>query len=97
MAKAKKTKKPMALKDEPYKKVEQIEVYVWGQFVGAAALDPRLGYYAFAYDKDFGKSGIELSPLHMPLNDNEQPYIFIMLVAKQGGTEWKDDRITNGP
>jgi serine/threonine-protein kinase HipA len=68
MAKKKKT--------ESYKKVDQIEVFLWGKFVGAVALDPKLGYYVFAYDKKFGKSGIEVSPLHMPLNDSETPYVF---------------------
>ena len=63
-------------KSDSYKKVERIEVYVWGEFVGAVALDPKLGYYVFAYDKKFGKSGIELSPLHMPLTDTEEPYVF---------------------
>lgn len=68
MAKKKKT--------EPYKRVERIEVYIWGQFVGAVALDPSLDFYVFAYDPKFGKSGVELSPLHMPLNDTENPYVF---------------------
>ncbi len=67
---------PKTKKSESYKKVERIEVFVWGQFVGAVALDPELGYYVFAYDKKFGKSGIELSPLQMPLNDIERPYVF---------------------
>src|SRR3990167_3065063 len=66
-------------KSEPYKRVEGIEVFLWGQFVGAAALDPTLNYYVFAYDKRFGKSGIELSPLHMPLNNTEKPYVFTEL------------------
>ena len=56
------------------KRVEQIEVHIWGRKVGSLALDPKLGFYAFAYDKAFGKSGIELSPLHMPLNNNETPF-----------------------
>jgi serine/threonine-protein kinase HipA len=68
MAKKKKT--------DPYKRVERIEAYIWGEFVGAAALDPVLGFYVFAYDPKFGKSGIELSPLHMPLNNTANPYIF---------------------
>jgi len=68
MAKAKKTKL--------YKKVERIEVYLWEKFVGAVALDPKLGYYVFAYDKTFGRSGIELSPIHMPLNDRERLFVF---------------------
>ena len=63
-------------KSEPYKKVERIEVFLWGKFVGAAALDPNLNYYVFAYDKTFGKSGIEISPLHMPLNSEERLFAF---------------------
>ncbi len=63
-------------KSEPYKKVDHIEVFLWGKFVGAVALDPKLGYYVFAFDKTFGKSGIEVSPLHMPLNDTEAPFVF---------------------
>lgn len=63
-------------KKEVYKKVERVEVYIWNKFVGAVALDPKLGFYVFAYDKEFGKSGIELAPLHMPLTDSEQPYVF---------------------
>jgi len=63
-------------KPEPYKKVERIEVFLWGKFVGALALDPKLDYYVFAYDQQFGKSGLEISPLHMPLNDAEKLYVF---------------------
>jgi serine/threonine-protein kinase HipA len=63
-------------KSNPYIKTEQVRDYIWGKFVGAVAFDPTLGYYAFAYDKSFGGSGINLSPLHMPLNDNENVYVF---------------------
>jgi serine/threonine-protein kinase HipA len=63
-------------KTSSYKKVDRIEVFLWGKFVGAVALDPKLGYYVFAYDKQFGKSGIEVSPLQMPLNDIETLYVF---------------------
>ncbi|MDR3477287.1 MAG: type II toxin-antitoxin system HipA family toxin [Gammaproteobacteria bacterium] len=63
-------------KSESYKRVDRIEIFLWGKFVGAVALDPKLNYYVFAYDKQFGKSGIEVSPLHMPLNDTENLYVF---------------------
>lgn len=66
----------MAKRERLYKSVEQIKVYIWDQYVGALALDPQLGFYAFAYDRKFGNSGIELSPIHMPLTNTEQPYIF---------------------
>ncbi|MGE3757066.1 MAG: type II toxin-antitoxin system HipA family toxin [Pseudobdellovibrionaceae bacterium] len=77
MAKTKKAK-PKTNKPKPkaYKKVDRIDVFIWDQFVGAVALDPKLGFYVFAYDKTFGKSGLELSPLHMPLNDTEEPFVF---------------------
>lgn len=68
MAKKKKT--------NPYKKVDRIEIFLWEKFVGALALDPNLNYYVFAYDQTFGRSGIEVSPLHMPLRDNEEPYVY---------------------
>jgi len=50
-----------------YKPVERIEVYMWDIRVGAVALDPASGYYAFAYYPHFSKLGIELSPIHMPV------------------------------
>lgn len=67
-------------KTESYKKVDRIEVFLWGRFVGAVALDPKLGYYVFAYDKSFGKSGIEVAPIKMPLRDTEEPYVFTDLL-----------------
>lgn len=70
---AKRIRKPKA---ERYLPVRRIEVSAWGRFVGAVALDPRLGYYVFAYDKDFGRSGVQLSPLHMPADDSERPFVF---------------------
>ena len=59
-----------------YQPVHRIEVYVWDRFVGAVALDPALGYYVFAYDKDFARSGIQLSPLQMPVDSSERLYVF---------------------
>ncbi len=70
---AKRVKKPKA---ERYHSVHRIEVYAWDFFVGACALDPKLGYYVFAYDKDFGGTGIQLAPLHMPADDTEKTYVF---------------------
>lgn len=48
---------------------------MWGRLMGAVALDPAYGYYVFAYAPSFLDSGIEPSPLHMPLN-NGDPYLF---------------------
>ena len=43
-------------------------VRAWGERVGAVARDPRLGYYAFQYAPAWKRSGIEFSPLTIPLN-----------------------------
>jgi serine/threonine-protein kinase HipA len=47
-----------------------------GKLVGALAPDPRLGYYAFAYDPAWRGLGIELAPLTMPLSDLRDTFIF---------------------
>jgi serine/threonine-protein kinase HipA len=49
-----------------YRQVDVIEVRAWGATVGAVALDPSTGYYAFEYDDAWLTRGIELSPLKMP-------------------------------
>lgn len=59
-----------------YRPVAAIEVRIWGETVGAVALDPRLGYYAFEYDPRFVLSGIELAPLTMPLAQARNPFVF---------------------
>lgn len=51
------------------KDVRVIEVRVWGQRVGAVALDERLGYYAFAYEPAWRRAEIELAPLTLPRGD----------------------------
>ena len=42
------------------------QVTLWGQNVGTAAWDN--GQTFFEYNKEFLKSGLELSPIHMPLS-----------------------------
>jgi serine/threonine-protein kinase HipA len=59
-----------------YKRVDIVEVRAWDRQVGAVALDPKLGFYAFEYAPAFISSGIELSPLAMPLNSAQQPFVF---------------------
>lgn len=53
-----------------------IEVRAWGQRVGAVALDPRQGCYAFAYAPEWLKTGIELAPRTMPVAGYQEPYLF---------------------
>jgi len=62
-------------KPDPYRRVERIDVHVWDDFVGAAALDPTYGVYVFAYDPDFASRGIELAPLQMPVSQRA-PFYF---------------------
>lgn len=44
-----------------------VEVRLWGRTIGAAVKPPGQVAASFEYDADFQRSGIELSPLHMPL------------------------------
>ena len=46
------------------------EVILWGTRIGIIHQDIAKPYAAFEYDKDFVNSGIELSPLRMPLGKN---------------------------
>jgi serine/threonine-protein kinase HipA len=59
-----------------YTPVSIVEVRIWRKAVGAVALDPRLGYYAFEYQPAFVRSGIELAPLTMPLAAAHEPFVF---------------------
>lgn len=59
-----------------YIPVDIVEVRIWRKAVGAVALDPNLGYYAFEYEPSFLRSGIELAPLTMPLAAAREPFVF---------------------
>ncbi len=56
--------------------VHVVEVRIWRKAVGAVALDPRLGYYAFEYEPSFVRSGIEVAPLTMPISTAHEPFVF---------------------
>ena len=45
------------------------KVRLWGRTIGAVSLDVERDVAAFQYDADFARSGIELSPLAMPLSE----------------------------
>lgn len=45
------------------------EVQLWGRTIGAVSLDEGSEVAAFQYDPQFARSGIEVSPLEMPLSD----------------------------
>ena len=46
------------------------EVYLWGTRIGIIHQEVSKAYASFEYDKDFVNSGIEVSPLRMPLGRN---------------------------
>jgi serine/threonine-protein kinase HipA len=53
-----------------------IEVWIWGQQVGAIAPDPKLGFYVFAYQPAWRRTRVELAPLTMPLQDRRDVFVF---------------------
>jgi serine/threonine-protein kinase HipA len=59
-----------------YRPVHVIEVFIWDKAVGAVALDPKLGFYAFEYLPAFRESGIDLAPITMPIAASTEPFIF---------------------
>ncbi|HET8891716.1 MAG TPA: type II toxin-antitoxin system HipA family toxin [Candidatus Angelobacter sp.] len=58
------------------KHARAIEVRAWNRRVGAAALDPGLGYYVFAFDPKWQRTGIELAPLTMPVDSPQGKFVF---------------------
>jgi serine/threonine-protein kinase HipA len=50
-----------------YSPVDVIGVSAWGRDVGAVTLDPDTGFYVFEYEDSWLSDGVELAPLHMPL------------------------------
>src|SRR5690606_20141321 len=44
------------------------EVRLWGKRIGAVSIDTDSPYVYFRYDDDFLNSGINLSPIMMPLS-----------------------------
>jgi serine/threonine-protein kinase HipA len=56
------------------------EVQLWGRTIGAVSLEEGSSYAAFQYDPAFAQSGIEVSPITMPLGD--RVYVFPDLPPK---------------
>jgi len=51
-----------------------VEVRIWGQRVGAVApLRGKPGFYEFEYESDFARTGLQLSPIQMPLRIGGAP------------------------
>lgn len=66
--------KKTAMSNRPFKHVDVVEVYLWQAHIGSIALDPAYGFYVFSYTPEFVSTGIEPSPLQMPLSD--ETYLF---------------------
>lgn len=59
-------------------------VELWGRTIGAVSLDEGREVAAFQYDADFAQSGIEVSPLVMPLSDRVYEFPALSSVAFHG-------------
>ena len=57
-------------KSAAYKHVDRVEVHLWGQLAGVVALDPSYGFYAFRFTPEFQATGIDPSPLRMPVGED---------------------------
>ena len=51
-----------------FRHVDVIETWLWGQRVGAVALDPGRRTHVFEYDPDWWRRGVQLAPLQMPVD-----------------------------
>lgn len=60
-----------------YQQVDLVEVHAWDRLVGAVALDPSTGFYAFEYDATWISEGGSLAPLHMP--NRSEVFVFPQL------------------
>jgi len=61
-----------------YSPVQVLGVFLWGRRVGALA-PTGTGFFAFEYDPEFLSSGIEISPILMPLKNGAGPHVFANL------------------
>lgn len=60
------------------------EVYLWGTRIGIIYLPEGSRYVSFEYDRNFVKSGIELSPFYMPLSNRIYTFPDLPLPAFHG-------------
>lgn len=58
------------------------EVKLWGRTIGAVSIEEGRPVAAFQYDPKFAKSGIELSPLVMPLSDQVYAYPALLTIRQ---------------
>ena len=59
-------------------------IELWGRIIGAVSLDEAREVAAFQYDADFARSGIEVSPLSMPLSERVYEFPALSRAAFHG-------------
>src|SRR3954467_12529612 len=60
------------------------EVRLWGRTIGAVSLEDGETHARFQYEPAFARSGIEVSPLTMPLRDQVYQFPGLPLVTFHG-------------
>ncbi|MSU36919.1 MAG: type II toxin-antitoxin system HipA family toxin [Pedosphaera sp.] len=60
------------------------KVQLWGRTIGAVSLDEGRDVATFQYDPDFARSGIELSPVTMPLSERVYEFPALPLTTFHG-------------
>ena len=60
------------------------EVKMWGTRIGVVSIEENSSYCNFIYDPDFVPSGIEVSPLNMPLSNEIYQFPTLPLTAFMG-------------
>ncbi|HKM02924.1 MAG TPA: type II toxin-antitoxin system HipA family toxin [Bacilli bacterium] len=60
------------------------EVKLWGTRIGAVSIEDDSTYCVFRYDPEFAKSGKQLSPLMMPLSEDNYTFTNLPLTSFNG-------------
>ncbi len=54
--------------------IKTVQVNLWGNFVGALALDENSNIATFEYAPEWIQKGIEIAPIRMPLSSRKYSY-----------------------
>ena len=69
------------------------EVRLWGRTIGAVSLEDGAAYAAFQYTPEFAASGIEISPITMPLGNQVQVFSTLPRNTFHGLPGWLADSL----
>lgn len=64
--------------------VDVVEIYLWGDLLGAAQWNDKQQLASFQYDRKFLSKNYEVSPIKMPLQNAERIYSFPELRKQKG-------------